>query len=887
MPLPSNTRLGRYEILSQLGAGGMGEVYRARDPKINREVAIKVLPVAFSADEERLRRFEQEAQAAGALNHPNILAIHDVAAHDGYPYVVSELLEGQTLHELMGGSALQPRKAVDYALQIARGLAAAHERGIVHRDLKPENLFVTTDGRVKILDFGIAKLIERVGDGEAWTEPPTRRLETDPGMAIGTPGYMSPEQVRGQRVDHRSDLFSFGAVLYEMLAGRRAFRGDTAVETLHAILKEDPPDLSTPSSPVSPALARVVTHCLEKNPEQRFQSARDLTFALEAPSGSIASGQSPVGRRSRGDSTLRSPLPWAVAGTALLLAAMASAVVYRQSVGRAQTELHAVRLSILAPEGAVIDSMALSHDGRYLAFTAPDDSGRRRLWVRPMDSLAANLLSGTDGAFLPFWSPDGQFIAFFAEGKLKKIAAAGGPPLTLYDAPTGRGGSWGRDGTIIFTPTDASGLVALSASGEATPVTTLDETRQENSHRLPQFLPDGRHFIYLRRSRQQEDSAIAVGSLDEKGGTKILLKGALSAAAYAPPGYLIFAREQTLVARPFDRAKREFSGEAFSIAEHVGLVKTQARSLFSVSGTGLLAYGSTFALTNELLWFDRTGTRVGAVGPTSHYGQIALSPDGTRAAVTRRGASQAGDLWLLDVATGTPARFTFTPWTEDGPIWSPDGIQIVFSQETDNGPADLYRKPSSGAGDEERLLKTDTGERPVAWSPDGRFILYKAFTSKTRWDLWTLPVSGDRQPTPFLSTEADESQGDFSPDGRWVAYTSDETGSSEVYVQRFPPSGGKWQVSSSGGAQPKWRHDGKELFYLAPDRTLMSLEVKAGAGFQHGVPRPLFRTSIGNYLNDNRYAVVEQGQRFLISTAGEDETSAPISILMNWRSLKK
>ncbi|HXG69550.1 MAG TPA: serine/threonine-protein kinase [Gemmatimonadaceae bacterium] len=398
MPLPLNTRLGRYEILSQLGAGGMGEVYRARDPKINRDVAIKVLPSAFSADEERLRRFEQEAQAAGALNHPNILAIYDVDAHDGYPYVVSELLEGETLHELMGGIALPPRKAVDYALQIAHGLAAAHERGIVHRDLKPENLFVTADGRVKILDFGIAKLIEPGNEGEGQTEPATRLAGTDPGMAIGTAGYMSPEQVRGQRVDHRSDIFSFGTVLYEMLAGRRAFVGDTAVETLNAILKEDPPDLPTTGAPVSPALERIVTHCLEKNPEQRFQSARDLAFALEAPSGSIPSGQTPVGASFSRTSRLRAQAPWAVAGAALLLAALALAAAYRMYVGQAHDEMDAVRLSILPPEGSAIDSMALSPDGRYLAFTAPDNSGKRRLWVRPLGSLDAQPLAGTEGA---------------------------------------------------------------------------------------------------------------------------------------------------------------------------------------------------------------------------------------------------------------------------------------------------------------------------------------------------------------------------------------------------------------------------------------------------------------------------------------------------------
>jgi serine/threonine protein kinase len=582
----SGTRLGHYQIRSKIGAGGMGEVYRAYDPSIHRDVAIKVLPGALSADKDRLARFEQEAQAAGALNHPNILVIHHIDTHNGAPYIVSELLEGETLRERMAGIALPQRKAIDYALQITHGLAAAHEKGIVHRDLKPENIFVTKDGRVKILDFGVAKLTAALDGDQSQTGIPTRRVNTDPGKVIGTVGYMSPEQVKGQPADHRSDIFSFGAVLYEMLSGRRAFHGESAAETMSAVLKEDPPDLSETNQRISSALERLVNHCLEKNPEARFHSARDLAFALEALSGSSVASAETMAMPALAPRWMkrRELIAWTIAAVAVL----SLALFLISNSPREALNTHAVRFTIQTPKASIFASFAISPDGRRLAFVGLDASGKRRLWVRPLDSLNAQPLPETEGATIHFWSPDSRFIAFFADGKLKKIDVAGGPPQTIASAPNNVGGTWNRDDVIVFSPGISDGLYRVSAAGgEVTPLTTLDKTR-ENSHRWPQFLPDGRHFLYF--SRQPEKSGVYVGSLDSKE-TKRILDTDYN-ALYAPPGYLLFVREAALMAQPFDAGKLALTGNAVPIAEQVGLNAASRVSHFTVSESGVLVFES-------------------------------------------------------------------------------------------------------------------------------------------------------------------------------------------------------------------------------------------------------------------------------------------------------
>ncbi|MEO8435460.1 MAG: protein kinase, partial [Pyrinomonadaceae bacterium] len=876
MTLSPGTKLGRYEIRSKIGEGGMGVVYRARDERLNRDVAIKVLPAAFSADNDRLARFEQEAQAAGSLNHPNILSVYDVAMHDGAPYVVSELLEGESLRHRLESAPVAQRKAIDYAIQIAHGLTAAHEKGIVHRDLKPDNLFITKDDRVKILDFGLAKLIDPVGSiGQS--DVPTRRVHTGSGTVMGTVGYMSPEQVRGSAVDHRSDIFSFGTVLYEVLSGRRAFHGDSAVETLNAILKEEPPDLSASNRNLAPALERVVWHCLEKSPERRFQSANDIAFALESLSGYSSSG-------STATTVVTAPLRpknrerfiWIILTALLSLAALSLAMLYLRG---SATDLRVHRLSILPPDKTFLmagQAPLISPDGKILAFVAMDPSGKSLLYVRPLDSLDPQALAGTDGAVLPFWSPDSRSLGFFAGGKLKKIEISGGQPTTLANAPNARGGAWNREGVIIFCPTPPAPLFRIPASGgAATPLNTVEMKQGSFGPRwLPNFLPDGRHYLYISsfRTTQRE---LRVGSLDSND-SKLLLS-VYSNAVYASPGYLIFRREATLMAQRFDADKLAVTGDPFPIAEDVGFDATSYQGFFSVSDNGVLVYHSGAAGKTQFTWIDRTGKEFGKVGESADQGDLQLSPDGTRLAFRQvEFRTGAINIWLMDLARGTPSRFTFEQTIDFAPIWSPDGNRIVFASLRD-GPPNLLQKVSNSAGNEEILLKSFIPKLPFDWSHDGRFIIYGVIDPRTSWDLWVLPLAGDRTPIPFLQTDSDERQAQFSPNGKWVAYTSIESGRVEVYVRPFPAAAGKWQVSIDGGEQPRWRGDGKELFYLSADHKLMALEVNTeGLTFEHHAPNALFVTRVGGIdTPGDYYAVTADGQRFLMNNLVEAAAHTP------------
>ncbi len=889
----------------------MGEVYRARDTRLGRDVAIKVLPSTLSVDRDRLHRFEQEACAAGALNHPNILIVHDIGTHDGSPYVVSELLEGETLRQRLGahsrdavlGSALgdpapqassgslPQRKAVDYALQIAHGLAAAHEKGIVHRDLKPENIFITNDGRVKILDFGLAKLTQAEGS-HPQTDIPTRRVDTDPGVVMGTVGYMSPEQVRGRTVDHRSDIFAFGAILYEMLSGRPAFHRDSTADTISAILKEDPPDLTETNKNIAPALTRVVYHCLEKNPEERFHSASDLAFAIQALSGSAAvSGQTVAMAAQLAPPGLGKFLPWIIAAV-LALALLATLPFAISSFLRAPTRGDVIRSSILPPENAnftAIYLFAISPDGLRLAFVARGGGGQIMLWVRPLNALTAQPIAGTEGISNlspPFWSPDSRFIAFFAGGNLKKIDASGGPPQTLCDAPNGRGGTWNRDGLIVFAPNTGGPLHRVSASGGApTPVTKLDASRRQLTHRWPEFLPDDHHFLYRvgtsSVTAQSENNGVYLGSL-ESSEQKLILRTDTS-AAYAS-GHLLFGREGTLMAQPFDGKAFQLIGDAVPIAERLTFDFGGTRAIFSVSENGVLAFQSGMARGNsQLIWFDRSGKQMGQIGEPAFYAQPRLSPNGQKVAVSIFDL-QAGspDIWLYELARNVPTRFTFDPAFDANPLWSPDGGQVVFSSNR-KGPYDLFQKASSSAGGEEVLLESNESKTATSRSPDGRFIAFTNTDTKasTKQDLWILPLFGDRKPFPFLQTQFNEFGAQFSPDGHWIAYVSDESSNNQVYLASFPGPGGKWQVSRSGGTEPRWRGDGKEIFFLALDNKLMAVEVNAKeTSLEIGNAQPLFEirpsTAPGTH-----YDVTRDGKRFLVVTAGEGG-SAPITLVVNW-----
>jgi serine/threonine protein kinase/Tol biopolymer transport system component len=878
-------QLGHYQVLSLIGAGGMGEVYAARDTRLGRKVAIKLLPASLSRDSDRLRRFEQEARAAGMLNHPNILTIHDIGTHEGAPYIVSELLEGETLREQIKDSPVAPRKAVDFALQITRGLAAAHERGLVHRDLKPENLFLTRDGRIKILDFGLAKLVQ-TRFGSIDTSGPTQiGITTSPGMVMGTVGYMAPEQVRGEEADTRADIFAFGVILYELLAGDRPFRRETAAETMSAILKADAPELPAPLSAQSPGLERVIHRCLEKRPEQRFQSASDLSFALEALTASARTSDAMPTRPLRSHIQNRIGqagwVGWIVAGVFALATMLLTVAYLRRPAAEAET----IRLTVAPPEKAVrVSDPVISPDGRRLAFVAATE-GRPMLWVRLMDSLAAQPLAGTEGAVSPFWAPTGQSIGFFAGGKLKKIGLSGGAPVTLGDAPENRGGTWGQDGVILFVPHQNAGVHRVSAAGgSVTAVTTLDAARQE-SHLRPCFLPDGRHFLYLVTGLPESEAGLYLASLDNQERRRLL--AAESNAAYAPAdtaaggGYLLFAHRGALLAQPFDAAGQRLTGEPVRLSDEVQ-IGPFGKGYFSVSDNGVLAYSSSSSGANQQPgWFDRTGKLLGLIGAAGPYLNAELSPDEERVAVPRLDRQTATpDIWLLDLQRGAHSRFTLDPAADFYPIWSPDSRRLAWVSLRE-GLFSLYQKLFDGTGQEELLLRSSHQKHPTDWSADGRFILYQENDPKTKWDVWVLPLDGERKPAPWVQTQFNETSGRFSPDSKWIAYTSDESGSNEVYVQAFQQRSSRWQISTGGGDHARWRRDGKELFYIAPDGKLMAVEVKSGASFEAGVPRALFdlrsiRTSGPNY------AVADDGRKFLIVTNIEEANAAPFIVVLNW-----
>ena len=894
------TQISHYRIASQLGAGGMGEVYRARDTRLDREVAIKVLPAAFAKDADRLRRFEQEARATSALNHANILTIHDIGTHEGAPFIVAELLEGEELRAQLSDGALPVRKVLDYARQIADGLAAAHAKGVVHRDLKPENLFVTSDGHIKILDFGLAKLRPQPHGGSDLNAPTQTRI-TEPSVVMGTVGYMSPEQVRGQETDHRSDIFSFGVILYEMLSGQRAFHGDSAIEVMNAILKEEPLEFSETNVKVNPQLEKIVRRCLEKKPERRFQTASDLGFALEAlstPSDTRLEPALPALEPRNTDSRLSRRERWLIAAAIACLLGLVAAFPFAVShLREAPASTRALKFSVLLPEKATIGGnsipLAISPDGQRLAFIATHE-GNQAVWVRSLDSLSAQPLAGTEGAAASiFWSPDGRFIAFFTNGKLKKVNVSGGLTQTICDEAEPRGGAWNRDDVIIFATNSGPLLRVPASGGKPVAVTKLDEAHSDETHRWPCFLPDGRHFIYFARGDQPEHTGIYIGSLDSMEPRRLL--EAPTSAVYASPGYLLFVRPQAkrqvdaamLLAQPFDADNLEVKGEPIPLGDQVAYNLGLGRTGVSASENGTLAFVSAGYGANLPIWFDRNGKqleKLDALGTAGTYFSFSLSRDKRRAAIDRIDPQTGtSDIWLVDLASRIPSRFTMHPAYDRFPLWSPDSSRIVFASSREGG-YNFYIKNANATGNEELLLKLDRFSIPDDWSPDGRFIVYENSGSKTRRDLWLLLLAGDRQPTPFLQSEFNEQHAHFSPDGKWIAYSSDESGTAEVYVQSFPASGGKKRISTNGGIEPRWRQDGKELYYVS-GKKLMAAAVNSGVQFEANAPRALFdqgTTTLMGAAYRSSFAVTPDGQRFLIKAVVDETGSAPISVVTNW-----
>ena len=877
-------RIGPYPIEAEIGRGGMGVVYRARDPKLDRPVAIKVLSPDVASDRSRVARLRQEAKTLAALNHPNILTVHDVDTDGDALYVVTEFLEGGTLQEHLATMRLDWRRTAEIGAAVADGLAAAHARGIVHRDLKPENIFLTRDDVVKILDFGLAR-VEPPADAE-W---PTRTHGTEPGTVMGTVGYMAPEQVRGEPTDARTDIFSFGCVLYEMLTGASAFKRDTSAESMTAILREHPVAATAAVRDLPLQLDRLLSRCLEKEPNNRFQSARDLAFSLRSHISERVSGQTTESRTQQDPSPLVTPpalwkraIPWSI--TAVVSGALILALLYF----RADIEVpQIVRASVLPPEEAVFDSnagpMALSPDGLLLAFVAWTPGEKRMLWVRPMDSGSARLLPGTEDAFGPFWSPDSRSLGFFAEGELKRIDASTGSLETLDSSVTrGWGGTWNGDGTILFIPGRGTGIQRVSSRGEGrSPVTVLDESSDEFMHMWPSFLPDGNHFLYVARTQSSDQmSQVYLGSLD--GMEPIPLVTTNSNAIYVAPGYLLFLREGALRGQRFNAERLQLVGEAFSVATDVGFDAPRFSAQFSASQNGILAYrAGALGGLSQLVWFDRSGRRLGEVGEPDNYYFPSLSHDGRRVAVDVSDLQNNGDVWIYELSRPIASRFTFDPANDSTPVWSPNDNRIAFSSTRENRLSDLYVKPT-GDGNAEVLLADEEAMQSSDWFRDGNFLAVTRGLIQVNSDVWVFSIQ-DQEITPFVATTFRESDGKFSPNGEWMAYVSDESGQAEIYLQPYPGPGGKERVSTSGGSMPMWSPDGRELFFIAPDRSLMKADIQLGPELEVGVPQSLFFTQI-KYSREMplQYDVSPDGQSFLINTLLEEENASSITLVLNW-----
>ncbi len=887
MALKEGLQLGPYEILDAIGAGGMGEVYRARDTRLDRTVAIKVLPSHLSDDPAVRERFDREAKAISSLNHPNICALHDVGHQDGIDYLVMEYLEGETLAARLEKGPLPPAEVLSFGIQIADALETAHRQGVIHRDLKPANVMMTPTG-AKLMDFGLAKAVGLTGASGSLTALPTMTSPlTAEGTIMGTFQYMAPEQLEGKEADVRSDVYAFGAVLWEMATGRKAFEAASHAALIAAIIEREPPALSSVQPMVPPALDRVVATCLAKDPDQRWQTVHDVALQLRwiADAGSKAGIPAPLASRRKQRERLR------MAITVLL--ALATGILAVAYFGRPVPEVGSFKMHVLPPEDALFRSsgnesgaVRVSPDGRHLAFIAQTELGDVLLWVRSLDALEPRSLQGTKGAKRHFWSPDSRSLGFFAGGKLKKIDIAGGPALSLCAAADGRGGSWNQAGVIVFAPDSTHPIHRVSAAGgESTPVTELLKDPREETHRFPEFLPDGNRFLFLARSPGSNtdgpSTVIYAQSLDSPERTEVL-RGT-SNALYSS-GHLLFVRETTLMAQPFDADALEITGDAFPVAEKVQFDRAFSRAVFSASGNGVLAYQSGSARRDsQLKWFDRRGGELEAVAQAGYHTMPSLSPDGKWTAVTMIDFDSGNwDVWLYELERGIRTRFTFSAGVDGLPVWSPDGSRIVFGSNR-NGVFDLFQKTASGAGTVDSLYESEGNAFPSDWSTDGRYLLFDEVREGTKLDIVYLDMQEKAEPQLYLSTEFDESHAHFSPDGRWVAFVSDESGKKEIYVAAFPELTGKWQVSIAGGDEPRWAPDGAELFYLSTSNTLMVAEVSGEAeSFGVGQVQELFKTASPNEYGWN-FSVAPDGERFLINTLLESNTFSPIVVVSDWR----
>ena len=875
MTLTAGTKLGPYEIVGPLGAGGMGEVYRAKDMRLDRTVAIKILPAQFTADTGARQRFEREAKVISGLNHPNVCVLFDVGNQDGVEYLVMEYVEGETLAKRLEKGPLPTDQALKFGSQIAQALDKAHRSGIVHRDLKPGNIMLTATG-AKLLDFGLAKESAPLGSLATITATSPVSPVTQKGTIVGTFQYMSPEQVEGKPLDGRSDIFSLGAVLYEMLTGKRAFDGKSQLSVASSIIEKEPPPIRE-TRPVTPAaLEHAIQRCLAKDPEERWQTARDLGIELDwiAKGGTSASGEAAAVPR-----TKKPPLwiLWPLLG-ALALGLLAGAIFWP---GEKQQERPMV---FTAPLPFPVRDMAIGPDGSTVAVAAHQEGANKGLlWLYEIGAEEARSLPGTEAGNFPFWSPDGKALGFFADGKLKRIELPNGPVQVLADAPAGRGGTWNKDGVILFTPTGRlqSQILRISANG-GTPALQVgrDPGLGGGSQRWPQFLPDGKHFLFLSAMVASfgRNDGLYVGSLDSK--EYHLVMNTEGPGLYAAPGYLLYLRDRAIMAQRFDMKTLRLSGEPVAVARDPQFLPRILRVTFSAVDTGalLLQKGGNVSLS-RLMWFNREGKELGTLGEPQVYANPRISANGQEVAVDQTDTeSQNTDVWTYEVQSGAAKRLTFDPALDATPTWNADGSKVVFASTRANA-FDLFLKDANGAEEEKAICQTDMDKYPNSWSRDGKSILYQEGPDLK---YLTLP---EMKSTLFLKGSATLRNAQFSPDGKWVAYDSNESGRWEVYVTSFPEAKGKWQVSHGGGEQSRWRADEKELFYLSPDAKMMAVPLKTTSGFDPGVPVALFQTNPRETIATSEqyiYDVDPSGQRFLINALVKGGDVQPMTVVLHW-----
>jgi len=887
MTITPGTRLGPYEIVAPLGAGGMGEVFRAKDTRLERDVAIKILPDGFAANPQFKARFEREAKTISQLNHPNVCTLYDVGHHDGLDFLVMELIEGESLADRLLKGALPIDLVLRHGTEIASALDAAHRQGIVHRDLKPGNVMLAKSG-AKLLDFGLAKsgpLITSTSSVSQLIDSPTAHKPlTEQGTILGTFQYMAPEQLEGMEADARTDIFAFGAMLYEMATGRRAFQGKNKTSLIASIVSGTPPPVSEFAPLTPPALDHVIKKCLAKDADDRWQSAHDLADQLRwiADAGSRAGEAAPVLAKRK--AKLRAA--WGLHAVTALIAILATLgyLHFRAVPPRV------VRSSLLPPDKTQFDTTAgavvISPDGLRVAFVARSEDGKAALWVRALDALSSQPLAGTEDAAHPFWSPDSRFIGFFAGGKLRKIDANGGPSQALCDAQQGRGGSWNEEGTILFTPTTSEVIYKVSSQG-GTPVaiTEFDVKDGETSHRFPVFFPDGIHFLYLVEARLETAGSdggfsLFAGSTESKARTRLLATN--SSARYVKTGHILFLRERTLLAQRFDAKSLKPEGEAVPVAENMTRT-VRFETIFSVSDNGLLAFqsGAATELSN-LVWMDRDGRDIETVGKPADYRQIALSRDGKRVAASILDPkNQKSDIWALDLARGTSTRLTFDPDDDTSAIWSMDGNRVYFTSNR-QGRGDVYWKSSSGTGTDEVFIADPEMNVLSSLSADGRIGAVQSNNSgkRTGWDISILNLA-DGKSRAFLQSPFNENAPSLSADGRWLGYHSNESGRNEVYVQSLDEKGGKWQISTDGGSRPSWNRGDREIIFLSPDNKLMVVDVKLTSELVASVPRLLVDPKI-RPLFGMQYALSPDGNRILVNRAIEQSAVTPVTLVQNW-----